>query len=718
MNAPLRMANPRDPSAPASGASWLGPAGIGATLALAVIAVYWPALRGGILIDDLDHITRPAWRSLAGLRGIWFNVGITSQYFPLLHSAFWVEYRLWQDSVVGYHLANLAEHLASAILVVAIARRLRLPGGWLAGFLFALHPVGVESVAWISEQKNTLSTLFYLVSGYLYLGFDQDRRPIRYWLAFGFFVLALLTKSITAMLVPALLVIAWWQRGRLEWRRDVRPLIGWLVTGAAYGLFTVWYERVYMNARGASFDQGLMERSLIAGRAVVFYARTLVWPTNLMFVNPRWQPDLTAAWQYAYPAAVGVVAGGLTWLARWRRGPLAAFLLYTGTLAPTLGFLNINWFNYSFVADHFQYLAGPAFFISLSAGLTGLVRRWGDARAQRAAALAGGCVVAILGGLNWRQSGNYRDAETLYRRTIAQNPAAWIAHANLGAVLLDRPGGRPEAVDHFLTTLTLKPNHLNAYINLGLAFERMPGRESDAVQAFESALRLKPDEPRVLILLAQLLAQMPERVAEAAPLFRRALAADPSAWEAHAGLAQALAANAETQAAAIPEWEAAVRLRPDLATLHNDLGGAYAVAGRTAEAIAEFEQAVRLRPDLPTAHYNLASLLSDVPGRLPDAVREFEAALQLGPDDPAAHNNLGLALLQLGRRSEAIAHLRTAVQLAPASADGHFSLGRALLAEPADEAGALREFETALQLRPDWPAAQRAVARLHARLDR
>ena len=220
-----------------------------ALIAAAALAAYWPALRGGLVWDDPAHITAPALRSLHGLWRIWFSLGATQQYYPLLHSAFWIEHRLWGDAVLGYHLANLAQHAFAACLVVLIVRRLALPGAWLAGMVFALHPVCVEAVAWISEQKSTLSAVFYLSSALVYLRFDRTRRRSSYLWALGLFVLALLTKTVTATLPFALLVIFWWQRGRLDWRRDVRPLLPWMALGAAAGLFTAWVADHNRRAR-------------------------------------------------------------------------------------------------------------------------------------------------------------------------------------------------------------------------------------------------------------------------------------------------------------------------------------------------------------------------------------------------------------------------------------------------------------------------------------
>jgi hypothetical protein len=327
---------------------------------LSVFLAYWPALRGGLVWDDTFHITAPQLRSFHGLWRVWFQLGATQQYYPLLHSAFWIEHRLWADAVIGYHLANVTQHALAACLVVLIVRRLGLPGAWLAGLIFALHPVCVETVAWISEQKSTLSAVFYLASALTYLRFDRTRRKSDYLWALGLFFLALLSKTVTATLPPVLLVIFWWQRGRLDWRRDVRPLVPWFVIGASAGMFTAWVEKTYIAAHGAIYNLTFGQHLLLTGRIICFYAGKLAWPSNLIFTYPHWQLDPTAWRQYLYPLAVAVVSLGLWRLARRYRGPLAGFLIFSGTLFPVLGFLNVYPFRFSYVADHFQYLASLA----------------------------------------------------------------------------------------------------------------------------------------------------------------------------------------------------------------------------------------------------------------------------------------------------------------------------------------------------------------------
>ena len=309
-------------------------AGLFALIFCATLLAYLPAMRGEMLWDDSAHITRPDLQSLPGLWRIWTVPGATQQYYPLLHSAFWLEHSIWGGDVVFYHLLNAALHALSACLVVKIVRRLGLPGAWLAGLLFALHPLSVEAVAWISEQKSTLSGVFYFAAALAYLKFDDSRRRAPYWAAFGLFVAALLAKTVTAVLPGALLVIFWWQRGRVEWRRDVLPLLPFFAAGASAGLFTVWVEHTLIGAGGSEFAFTAVQRMLLAGRVIWFYAAKTLWPVKLTFFYPRWNLDASVWWQYVFPAGFAVAAACLWFVARRNRGPLAALLIFAGSSVP------------------------------------------------------------------------------------------------------------------------------------------------------------------------------------------------------------------------------------------------------------------------------------------------------------------------------------------------------------------------------------------------
>jgi tetratricopeptide (TPR) repeat protein len=602
-------------------------------------------------------VTNLDLQSLHGLWRIWFDLGATQQYYPLLHSAFWLEHRIWGDAVLGYHLMNVALHALAACLVVRIARRLSLPGALLAGFVFALHPVCVEAVAWISEQKSTLSGVFYLAAALTYLHFDQTRRKSRYFVAFGLFLLALMSKTVTATLPAALLVVFWWQRGRIEGKRDVLPLVPWFAAGAGAGLFTAWVESSprLIGAEGAHYALSLLDRVLLAGRVPWFYAWKVLWPSNLMFIYPRWKMDAGEWWQYLFPLGMAGVAVVFGLLARRNRGPLAGFLFFAGTLFPVLGFLNVYPFRYSYVADHFQYLAALGIIVPVASGLTELARRISPGRIWAIALPA--VLLTALGAATWQQSGLYRDYETLFRGTLARNPNSALLHNNLGVELMRTPGRVPEAQTEFEAAVRLEPDNAEYHDNLGLALAAMPGRLPDAIAEYQTALRISPGfEPAHLNLGLAWMA-MPGRQEDAIAEYRKAIAgyrktqrSAPNFWQPHLNLGIAYAQIPGREADAIAEYQAALRIKPDAELAHFQLGNAFHKMGRLEEAMAEYRTALQLKPDATDARYELAYALAEIPGRVPEAIAECRELLRISPNDgPGQELMASLLAFQDGR---------------------------------------------------------------------
>jgi tetratricopeptide (TPR) repeat protein len=692
--------------------AWAVPdaAGLAGLLLAAVLLAYLPALRGGFLWDDDAHVTRPGLRSLHGLWRIWFDVGSTQQYYPILHSAFWAEHRLWGDSVLGYHLANVSLHAAAAWLLVLVLRRLAFPAPWLAGLLFALHPVCVESVAWISEQKNTLSAVFYLGAALLYVGFDRTRRRDLYFLASGLFVLALLTKSVTATLPAALLVVFWWLRGRLGCKRDVLPLLPWFAVGAVSGLFTAWAERKLIGAEGADFSLTALQRVLLAARVIVFYAAKLVWPRNLMFVYPRWTMDAGDAESYLCLAGVLVLAAALALLARKRRGPLAGFLFFVGTLFPVLGFVNVYPFIFSFVADHFQYLAALGIIVPVAWGLNRIVAEISFGQMGRTWLLL--AMPAALGILSWRQCRIYADADTLNRATLERNPSAWLAHFNLAVSLGGRADRLQESIGEYEATIRLKPDHWAAHINLGSALLKVPGRSSEAIAEYEAALRNNPASAEAQNDLGVALGRIPGRLPEAISHVRTAIRIRPKYDTALNNLGALLMKQPGSLNEAITEFDAALRVSPDNAEYHYDLANALALApGRLNDSIAEYREAIRLRPDFVEAHSNLGAALARIPGDIPEAIQEYETAIRLAPENAQVHANLANALARNpGRRADAAVEYAAALRINPDDAQTHVDLGVVLMEIPGRKQDAVSEFRTAVRLRPDFATAQYCLA--------
>ena len=418
------------------------------------VAAYSPAFRAGFIWDDDDHLTNnPAMTSPDGLKQIWSSLRV-SRYYPLTLTTFWVERRLWGLNPLPYHAVNIALQAANAVLLWLLLRQLKVPGAWAAAAVWAVHPVNVESVAWVTELKNLQSGLFFLLA---LLAFESEL-PV---LATLCGVAAMLSKPSTVVLPAVMLLIAWW-RERKDWRR-VLPLA---IAAIAMSVLTIVEQRQYIASENVlSFAQRLM----LAGRAVWFYAGKLVWP-DVCFMYPRW--SLRADW---LPLAGLLVVAGILW--RFRPRPVIFGVGYfVIALLPVLGFFNIYYFRYSYVADHFQYLA--------SIGLIALA-----AKLYRKVWVLP-FILLVLTTCTWRQCHAYRDLEALWSDTVEKNPSAWLAHNNL-AVVLQKQGRLPEVLEHYEQTVRLKPDFAEAQYNLGVALAAS-GRTDEAIPYWQEAVRLKP----------------------------------------------------------------------------------------------------------------------------------------------------------------------------------------------------------------------------------
>jgi tetratricopeptide (TPR) repeat protein len=590
----------------------------GALIVLLTAVAYYPALRGGFVFDDSESVTgNRSLRTLEGLRRIWVDPHASFQYYPLTYTSFWVEYHLWGLRPAGYHAVNILLHTSNALLVGLLLARLAVPGAWLAALLFAVHPVHVESVAWISELKNVLSAFFYLNSLLAYLRFADG--PKRRWgfyaLSFALFLCALLGKTSAVSMPFAVLLVLWWKQERIK-GEDALALIPFFLAGAALGLLTAWVEVHYRGAHGPQWQLSMLERCLVAGRVVWFYAGKLLWPHPLMIVYPRWQINTAAWWQYLYPCAAGAVILALG-LCRKRLGkaPLAAVLFFAGSLAPIPAFINVGFMRYSYVADHWQYLSSIGLIALAAACVENLVQEkfaaTGSSHANtwqpghnmsRALAVP---LLLVLVGLTWQQAGIYRDLETFWGDTLAKNPGAWMAHNNLGAALASH-GKLSEATAEYAAALRINPDFAEAHNNLGLALAGQ-GRLAEATAEYTAALRLEPDFA-----------------------------------EAHYNLGNALLQRGNLTEAA-QHFEQAVRIKPDYAEAHSNLGNALLQRGNLTEAVQHFEQAVRIKPDYAEMHYNLAVVLIRQ-GNVREAVRQYEQVMRIKPDSAEVENNLAWLL--------------------------------------------------------------------------
>jgi tetratricopeptide (TPR) repeat protein len=698
---------------------WVAPAGLFLIL-LTTFLVYLPALNGARLWDDEAHITKPELQSTRGLYRIWFELGATQQYYPLLHTAFWIEHKLWGDSVRGYHLVNLLWHMTSVVLFYSILRRLKIPGAMLAAAIFAMHPVMVESVAWISEQKNALSAAFYLSAMRVYLEFDESRRRGPYLLALGLFLLGLFTKTVTATLPAALLVIFWWQRGRLCWKRDVLPLVPFFALGAAAGLVTAWIERTLIGAQGDDFNFSFLERCLVAGRVVWFYLGKLLWPDNLMFIYPRWKVDAGEGGQWIFPVGVlGVTVGLLLNRpstssgpdGKRGRGPLVGWLLFVGTLFPVLGFLNVFPFTFSFVADHFQYLASLGIISLVAAGIALLVRRLAAPARYVGVAM---CLVVLgtLATLASQQNAMYADAVTLYQTTIDRNPECWMALDNLGEELAAR-GKLEEAIELYRLALRIRPNFAQAENSLGFALTRLD-RPTEGVEHIEQAIRLRPDFTGAHLNLATAFSKL-GRNDEAVEHIKFVLKAEPDNAEAHSNYGNLLIRTGDPQNG-IKELRLALAQKPEDPFLLNNLGIALMRNGRTSEAIELLEHAVRQKADYYQARNSLGLALAGI-GKGPQAIEQFSNALTTNPNYANAHVNLANVLVSTGDMTNAIAHYQRAVEIRPESTEAQYKLALALT-QTGKPGQAIEHYEAAIRSKADDLQSYASLAQTLAVLNR
>jgi tetratricopeptide (TPR) repeat protein len=648
---------------------WRRDAFLALMLVLVTLLAYQPAWSGKPIWDDDEHMTKPELRSVPALVHIWTKPGTTQQYYPLVHTVFWIEHKIWNDAALPYHLVNILLHSLSALLLFKVLAELKVPGAWLAAFIFALHPVHVESVAWISELKNTLSGAFFLSSALFYLRFDENRNRGVYVLALVLFVLGLLSKTVIATLPAAILVTLWWKRGRISGKRDVVPLIPFFMVGIAAGLFTAWVERNFIGAHGQAFNFSFIERCVIAGRALWFYLFKLFWPAQLTFIYPRWNVSRVAWWQYLFPLAAILLVVALWLLLRRSSATLAAAVLFAGIIFSAIAFFNVYPFVFSFVADHFQYLASIAVIALFAAAITLSFNRWKD-RHPLPARLVPVVPVIVLGLLTWRQAHLYADPVTLYQATLSDNPDCWMAHNNLGNVLL-KSGAIDQATAHYRKVLQLLPDDADAHNNLGNALVQQ-GAPAEAITHYRRALDLRPYDADAENNLGSALVS--EGLLDAAiPHFQKALElrsdrADRHTAEIHYNLGNALL-HSRAIDLGVMHYKKAIELSPDYAEAHANLGIAYQLQERFADAISEYEKTLVIAPNSVTPRNNLAALLATCPDLSlrngPRAIQVAQQAVRLsGGNDPMALRTLAAAFAETGQFAEAVGAAEKALQLA------------------------------------------------------
>ncbi|MGD0650693.1 MAG: tetratricopeptide repeat protein [Verrucomicrobiia bacterium] len=577
-----------------------------AVIALAAVLVYLPALRGGFVFDDsVLLVEQPFVHAADGLRRIWFTAE-APDYYPVTWTAWWVQWLLWGAKPLGFHIVNVLLHALNAVLVALVLRRLDVRGSWIAALIFAVHPVNVAAVAWISEQKTTLSMLFFLMTVLAYLRFERGGQWRWYATSVGCYLLSLLAKPAAVMWPVVLLGLALWKSRRVT-RRDLGCCLPFVVLSAVIGLLTVWFQAVRVLGGQPARTDGFLARLTGAGWAVWFYFFKVAAPVRLTMIYPRWEIDPSRPVVYV-PALLLVLLLAYCWHNRrsWGRDVVAGAGYYIVMLFPVLGFFDQGFYRYSFVADHWQYVPIIGVIALTVGGTVSTMTQWEHSQ-QQTARVAATVVIVCLGALTWNQSQVYFDEETLWRDTIAKNPSAWLAHYNLGVTLAAR------------------------------------GKLGEAVLAYEAALRLKPDNADALNNLALALQGKPD---EAIALWRQAVRCQPDHIDAHNNLGAAYAERGDFNHAAL-QFSLVLILKPDDAAAHANLGTVYLNQGKLQKAVEQFQAALRADPSMTPVRLSLGVTLARL-ARFPEASETFQEVLRVDPMNQAARTGLE----QLGRTNQ------------------------------------------------------------------
>ncbi|HUB68737.1 MAG TPA: tetratricopeptide repeat protein [Candidatus Methylacidiphilales bacterium] len=568
------------------------------------IWIFAPALRGGWLWDDDKYITRNPlitdpgafWRVLSWPDGL-------GNYDPLTSAIRWLQWQCWGDHTFGYHLTNLALHLASALLLWRLFERLRIPCAWIGALVFTVHPVMVESVAWIAELKNTLSLPPLLLAMLAFLDYTERGRRSGYFRALGWFVVSMLAKTAGLMLPVIFLGYAWWKRGKVGWN-DLKASAPFFLVALVAGLVSVFPHGDSSNPPEVVATGGWLARLASLGWAGLFLLGEALFPVDLMPAYPGNAVETSALTDMA-PWLLLAGCFWLCWRKRetWGRAALAGFGFFLINLVPVFGFIAINDATMTWSMDHLVYLPIIGLAALFAAGAGAIIKRL----PPEGRPLAEAAALLIVAGIAFAARGyatKFTDEETLWRYAVERNPHFILAQENLGKALLVNTQPE-EAQAHFEEMLRLQPQRAASHYDLGKALVQM-GR-------------------------------IEEGIAE----YRRALSLDPTNAEAENNLGVALLqANRLSEAAA--HFAQAIRLKPGYAIAYDNLGTAQAAMGQYQTATDNFARALELTPRSAEAHDNMGYALLKL-GRKDEAEKYFQRALQIDPDDEKARDGLAKA---------------------------------------------------------------------------
>lgn len=685
-------------------------------LVVLTTAVYWQVLSSDFVnFDDQMYVTENS-HVQAGLtwKGvIWaFTSYDVAYWHPLTWLSHMLDCELFELKPAGHHLTSLILHIANTLLLLFVLRH--MTGAiWRSAFvagLFALHPFSVDSVAWIAERKNVLSTLFWLLTMLAYAGYARRGGPGRYILTLFLYALGLLAKPMLVTLPFVLLLLDYWPLGRLPlgpleaeaqvgdhktsnnrpagfWPLVAEKIPFFVLSALSVASFSLAVER----PRTAVSAQ-MVPMKLRAANAVVSYAAYIwktVWPQKFAVYYPY--PDAVPAWQVVGALLLVLVVTVLVLLAARSKPYLAVgWLWYVGTLVPVIGLYQAG--LWPAMADRWAYVPLIGLFIMIAWGGGDLAGRLG-LRPYVSALFVGVCLCA-LSIVAWFQVGYWRDGFPLFSRAIEVTSGNYIAHYNLGNILLRRDDTKG-AIEHYEKAIGFHPNYADAHYNLGIALSAS-GRYAEAIREYEVVLRLKKEHKKVLSRMADALAKNGQ-IDEAIAYYGRALEKEDKDAEVLNNLGLALVRKGRIDGA-VQRYSEALEIDGDSVEVLNNLGNALMKQGKPDRAVAHYREALRLQPGFAETHYNLANALRQV-GQSDEAAEQYREALRLDPNNTDAHYGLGLVLVEADKYYEAADHLERAVQLDPNFAQARYNLGLVFFKQHNVD-GAIEQFRRVLEIHP------------------
>jgi len=664
-------------------------------IVFAVVASFWPAFAAGFIWDDDSVLTgNPLIRGPLHL--LWFSTQPVD-YFPVTYTSLWLEWRLWGANPLGYHITNIILHAASCALLWRLFVRLKFPAPWLPALLFAVHPVNVESVAWIAERKNVLAMFFYVLTACWFVGFAQTGSKRFYVLSVVAFLLSLLAKPAAVAWPVIAFAILWFaiisrHRSIAEIIKAVAPFV---VMSVVMSVVTIWFQTNRAIGSDVIHHTTFLTRIAAAGGAIWFYLWKAIVPYPVMFVYPRWNIVTHSLIAYA-PALALVASAAICWKFRktWRGPMLLAFGYFVLLLLPVLGFVDVYFQRFSYVADHWQYFALPSVLV---------VFVWALAK-LKVEKIIGPILVVGLAYVSFTHARNFHDSETLWVDTLQKNPTCWMAMNNL-AVIRQQSGQLQNAVDLSSKSLEIHPEQPEAHNNIGKILLDA-GKLDDACNQFRAALQIQPLYSPAHFNLAAVYREQ-GKVAEAIAEYREAIHCTPDYTAAHNNLGCLLAINGNTDEA-IAEMRRSIALEPNHADALSNLGSLLNDQHHPDQAVSFLQKAVMLNPRNSDCHLNLGNSLFSL-NKISEAQSEYQTALRLNPSMFLAQYGLANCLLRFGKTDEASTLYKKVIDADPHHAESHYQLATILLSHK-DRQGGVEHLREAIRLKPDWIVALNNLA--------